>query len=171
MLRQLTTECNATLSINIRVPLGAANYDQLHSQHNSSMLRTDFTKFTLEVDTVTRWIFYIEAYKANSRRGCQASLSTFTSPTLLSAIKTTLVRQFPNYLGQFTDVPYDAIPEDLFVKFLLLRMSKIEETDKEDITNVFQKLRMPPGNFDYASYRSCVGHFLRLREMFRSHLT
>jgi len=134
LLMALTNEHHATLSFNFRVPMGSANYDQLHTQHNSAMLRN-------------------------------------ISPDLLTAIKTSLVRQFPENLAQYAEISYDAIPEDVFVKFLLLKMSTVNETDKEDMTTEFQKIRMQQSpNFDFAAYRLFVGQFLRLREMFRPYL-
>ena len=111
LLMALTNEHHATLSFNFRVPVGSPNYDQLHTQHNSSMLRTDFQKNSLLVDTATQFIFYVEIYKANSRKGCQASLLANISPDLLTANKTSLVRQFPN---EHAAIPYDAIPENVF---------------------------------------------------------
>ena len=102
------------------------------------MLRTDFQKYSLQVDTATHLIFYVETFKANARQGCQSSLLANISPDLLTAIKTSLVRQFPENLAQYAEISYDAIPEDVFVKFLLLKMSTVNETDKEDMTTEFQ---------------------------------
>ena len=172
LLQNLTNEFHAVLSFNFRTPIGSPNYDQLQAQWNSSMLRTDFAKNRLEVDTVTKWIFFLETFKANSRRGCQTSLLSNISPAMLTAIKTSLLRQFPADLGLYADLVYDAIPEDLFVEFLLLRMNKVEETDKEDMSAEFHKIKMQSFiTFDYTEYRSFVGRFLRLREMLRPHLS
>ena len=50
-------------------------------------------------------------------------------------------------------------------------MSTVEETDKEDMTTEFQKIRMQHSiSFDFAAYRLFVGQFLRLKEMFRPYL-
>ena len=81
------------------------------------MLRSDFLKNSLQVDTASQFIFYVETYKANSRKGCQSSLLQNISTDLLTAIKTSLVRQFPDELGQYAAIPYDVIPEDIFVNF------------------------------------------------------
>ena len=74
LLQNLTTEFHSVLSFNFRTPIGSPNYDILQAQWNSSMLRTDFTKNKLEVDTITKWTFYMETFKSNSRRGCQNSI-------------------------------------------------------------------------------------------------
>ena len=99
LLQNFTNEFHSVLSFNFRTPIGSPNYDQLQAQWNSSMLRTDFTKNKLEVDTITKFIFYMETYKSNSRRGCQTSFLADISPDLLKAIKTTLVRKFQHDLG------------------------------------------------------------------------
>ena len=120
----------------------------------------------LEVDTVTKFTLFKETFKTNSRRGCQVSLLANINPALLTAIKTTLTRQFPKELGQYASVSYDTIPEDQFVKFLLLRMSTVEESDKEDIADEFQKIRhnnKSGSGFNFPEYRSYIGDFLLLK--------
>jgi hypothetical protein len=53
-------------------------------------------------------------------------------------------------------------------------MSTVEESDKEDITGEFQKIRYnnKTGSiFDFPEYRSYIGNFLLLKEIFGHHLT
>jgi hypothetical protein len=140
LLVDLTTEFPNTLSFNFRCPVGSANRDILLAQYNQSMAQ-QYPPNNLEVDTVTQFTLFKEKFKTNSRRGCQASLLANINPSLLTAIKANLTRQFPNELGQYAGVSYDTVPEDQFVKFLLLRMSTVEENDKEDIAGEFHKIR------------------------------
>jgi hypothetical protein len=119
----------------------------------------------LDVDTVTMFTLFKETFKTNSRHGSQAPLLANINPALLTVIKTTLIREFPNDLGQYASVSYDAIPEDQFVEFLLLWMSTVEESDKEDMTHEFQKIRMnnkAGSSFNFPEYRSFIGEFLCL---------
>jgi hypothetical protein len=53
-------------------------------------------------------------------------------------------------------------------------MSTVEESDKEDMTHEFQKIRMnnkAGSSFNFPEYRPFIGEFLRLKEIFGPHLT
>jgi hypothetical protein len=173
LLLELTTEIPNTLSFIFRCPIGTANRDILLAQYHQAMAQP-YPPNNLEVDTVTQFTLFKEKFKTNSRRGCQASLLANINPSLLTAIKANLTRQFPHELDQYAGVSYDTIPEDQFVKFLLLRMSTVEENDKEDIANEFHKIRhnsKSGSGFNFPEYRSYMGDFLLLKEIFGSHLT
>ena len=163
LLEKLTTEYPQAISFHNRVPfVDTAAYRTLKSLHDQSLTIPNIVddkgskKVNFEV-TLQKW-------KENcSSKGANHSLLSTMSETTKAVIKSNLTTAYPVVFRVYERISYLQVPENIFLKFLLLYMDESREQDKLDVINQFTSLKMEKRDdylFDHNNYEDYLGKFL-----------